>query len=388
MKQFIKYTIRLVMFVCVSFFVYACEQDPKFKIYDYPVPVVESISPTSGFVATQVVITGSDFGNRVEAVKVFFGDIQSTKVVDCKNNRLVVEVPENAVSGNVSLQIFNKKVDNIGHYTVLPTPRVTAMSTPSGSGIAAVGEIVTIYGENFGVDANDITVSFNGSPAQFELLDESTILATTPEYQTGEVIVTVHGYKIVAGVMLNPDIKGDVTSFYLKNYQQPFDGEGAASGDWSKARDWNQNEASLNPSGCRQKDKGGDTFLCFQCGWGKQAIADGKIWQATTLRPGEYVLEVSYVSTYFPNSDENALYAVMLPGNSEEAIPDVKDIKSSEGYSVAFDNWSANKNDIKEGTMTLNLTIDKPTEMVFGFLMNVQSKDTYFKVSGIKLTLK
>ena len=40
-----------------------CEQDPKYRVYDYPVPVVESIYPTDGYVTTQVVITGTDFGD-------------------------------------------------------------------------------------------------------------------------------------------------------------------------------------------------------------------------------------------------------------------------------------------------------------------------------------
>ncbi len=124
---------------------------PKYRVYDYPVPVVESIYPTDGYVTTQVVITGTNFGDRAEAVKVFFGEAQSNKVLDCKNNRLVVEVPETAVTGNLSLQIYNKKVENIGHYTVLPTPRVITVTSDSedGEGVADTGDKVTITGENF-----------------------------------------------------------------------------------------------------------------------------------------------------------------------------------------------------------------------------------------------
>ena len=103
---------------------------------------MESIYPTDGYVTTQVVITGTNFGDRAEAVKVFFGEAQSNKVLDCKNNRLVVEVPETAVTGNLSLQIYNKKVENIGHYTVLPTPRVITVTSDSedGEGVADTGK--------------------------------------------------------------------------------------------------------------------------------------------------------------------------------------------------------------------------------------------------------
>lgn len=386
MKHLFKYTFRLAVLACVSTFFAGCEQDPKFRIYDYPVPVVEDVFPADGFVATQLVITGANFGNRSEAVKVFFGDVPSTKVLDCKNNRLVVEVPETAVTGNLSLQIFNKKVDDIGHFTVLPTPYVIAMRSVSGSGMAAIGEEVTIIGENFGTDETDISVSFNGSPAEFRLVDESTIIATTPEYETGEVTVTIHGYTIVAGVMLNPDIKGDVTAFYLKNYKQPFVVEGPEV-EWSQARYWNQNAASLNPTGCRQA-QGGNTFLTFQKGWKKTFIENGKVWQAIKLRKGTYELEVFYTETNFPNQDENAFYTVLVPGTDETAIPDVEDVESitaNGGYYVAFSDWGANP---AEGKMSVKFTVEETQDMVLGFLMNVKTENRYLKVKELKLTLK
>lgn len=390
MKILFKYTFRLAMLACVSASFSGCEQDPKFRVYDYPVPVVEKIYPTDGFVTTQVVITGTNFGDRTEAVKVFFGGAQSTKVVDCKNNRLVVEVPETAVTGDLSLQIYNKKVENIGYYTVLPTPRIIAMNSETGGGMADAGEKVTIIGENFGTDESDISVSFNGTSAQFKLVDESTIIATTPEhYETGEVTVTIHGYTLVAGVMLNPNVKGDVTSFYLKNYKQPFLAEGAVSGDWSDARYWNQNAASKNPTGCRQAQANKPVYLAFQNGWGKSVITNGKVWQTTTLRAGTYALEVFYSSTKLPNSDNNAFYTVIVPGTDDTAIPDVENvanITAAGGYYTAFTDWSGNTE--KEGTLTTEFTLDESMEMVIGFLMNVASKDTYFKVTEVKLTLK
>lgn len=81
MKFLFKYTFHLAILACVSALFSGCEQDPKYRVYDYPVPVVESIYPTDGYVTTQVVITGTDFGDRAEAVKVFFGEAQSNKVL-------------------------------------------------------------------------------------------------------------------------------------------------------------------------------------------------------------------------------------------------------------------------------------------------------------------
>ena len=163
-----------------------------------------------------------------------------------------MEVPETAVTGNLSLQIYNKKVENIGHYTVLPTPRVITVTSDSedGEGVADTGDKVTITGENFGTDPSDISVSFNGTPAEFELVDESTIVATTPaDYKTGNVTVTIHGYTMTGSAMFNPNSKGDVTVLYLQNYKQPFakaNDENWKNGEWWTPAVWNQNAASFN----------------------------------------------------------------------------------------------------------------------------------------------
>lgn len=397
MKQLFKYTFRLAVLACVVLMA-GCEQDPKFRVYDYPVPVVENVYPANGFVTTQLVITGTNFGDRTEAVKVFFGDVQSKKIVDCKNNRIVVEVPETATTSDLSLQIYNKKVENIGHYTVLPTPRVitTLSNSDFGSNVADTGDKVTISGENFGTDASDISVDFNGTPAEFELVDENTIIAIAPEgYVTGNVIITVHGYAMTGGAMFNPNSKGDVTVLYLKNYQQPFASEEDNPGDWSIPMYWNQNAASMNPSGCRQYVKNGNlTFLCFQRGWGKNAMTNGKIWQSANLLKGTYTMEVTYDTSWFPNSGGNSLVAMIVPGADENAIPALDELASiteKGGAYTVFDDWSYSedgKQVLISGKFTVELTVDESKDMVIGFLVTVGTNDTYFKVTSVKLILQ
>ena len=41
MKFLFKYTFHLAILACVSALFSGCEQDPKYRVYDYPVPVVE-----------------------------------------------------------------------------------------------------------------------------------------------------------------------------------------------------------------------------------------------------------------------------------------------------------------------------------------------------------
>ena len=52
MKFLFKYTFHLAILACVSALFSGCEQDPKYRVYDYPVPVVERIYPTDGYVTT------------------------------------------------------------------------------------------------------------------------------------------------------------------------------------------------------------------------------------------------------------------------------------------------------------------------------------------------
>jgi IPT/TIG domain. len=393
MKHLYTYSFHLTVLVCLSALLLGCEQDAKYRVYEYPMPEVTEMYPTDGYVTSQVVITGTNFGDRAEAVKVFFGAVQATEILMCKNNRIVVEVPETAVSSDVSLQVYTNKLENIGHYTVLPTPVIISMESDNedGSSVADAGDIVTIIGKNFGTDASDISVSFNGTPAEFTLVDGQTIRAVTPDgYETGNVTVTIHGYDLTAGAMLNPNSKGDVTVLYLENYKQPFASEEENPGDWSKPVGWNQNAASLNPTGCRQQ-QGTNTFLTFQRGWGKNAVTDGKVWQAVHLRKGTYTMEVTYAETYFPNSDNNALYAVIIPGTDDTAIPNVEDIASVTdlgGVCVAFDNWNPDANAVSGTMVTPAITLDEAADVVIGFLMTVGSSNTYFKVTDVKLVLK
>lgn len=57
-----------------------------------------------------------------------------------------MKVPENATSGEVTLQVWTNEVGTIGQYTVLPTPYVESMQSDNnaGTGIAEPGNKITI----------------------------------------------------------------------------------------------------------------------------------------------------------------------------------------------------------------------------------------------------
>lgn len=391
MKHLMKNAFGLFALAMVITLFSACEQDPQLKKYEYPMPEVTGMTPNVGYVSSQVVITGTNFGDRTEPVKVFFGGVQATKVLMCKNNRIAVEVPGDALSGDVTLQIWTNDAGVIGQYTVLPTPYVISIrsNNEAGTGVAEKGDIITISGENFGTNQDDVEVSFNGTPAaSVTLVDENTITAVTPEhYLSGNIIVTVRGYAMTGSSMFNPNIKGDVTAVYLTNYKQPFMAEEAQMGDWNTPLGWKQNPALLNPTGCLQKDKAGLTTFTFQNGWGKNPYRNGKVYQPVKLRKGSYKLEAYYSGSYVPSGD-NHIFMVAARGTDDTAIPEVDNIATLDGYKAEFTDRSSGGSDLKEGVLTLSFTLDENTDMVIGFLSTVQTKDSYFKVTEFKLNLE
>lgn len=378
----------------------ACEQDPQIKKYEYPAPEVAGMSPTIGYVSSQVVITGTNFGDRTEPVKVFFGGVQATKVLMCKNNRIAVEVPEGATTGDVTMQIWTNDAGVIGQYTVLPTPFVESVLSDNvlGTGVAEEDDLVTISGKNFGTDVNDIEVSFNGTPAkEVRLVDETTIEAVTPrDWISGNIIITIRGYAMTGSALFNPNAKGDVTSVYLKNYKQPFtkaNDESWKNGEWWTPADWIQNEISFNAdngahvSGMQYKPAEGYT-LAFQHGWQKNKYANGKMYQQVTLRPGTYKLEVTYA--YTKVLDGNFVAAFMAKGTQESDIPNTDQISALDGMKGVYAQYQTSSTDNASGKLvTQSFALNKETDVLIGFLTTMNNGDnSYFKVTEVKLILE
>lgn len=401
MRNILKSIITLPVIAVIATLLNGCEKDANFKMYDYPMPKVEKIFPTSGYVKSELLITGTDFGNQSEPVRVYFGGVEADTVLMCKNNRIVVEVPENAITGEVDLKIWNNEVKNIGTFTVFPTPQILSIASENneiGSNVAAAGDKVNIKGTGFGTDASVISISFNGTPAEFTLIDDENITTTAPEgYVSGNVIMTINGLEIIAGAMMNPASKGDVSIFYFKNYKRPFvqidyiEGQ-AGDGTMAIPMGWEVNPAAksyVNRGAQNSNDKVGGMFprsnaLGMQTGWGgagsASSINNGKMYQSFTLPTGKYRLEVTYTEC---NTEENETRIVLIKGNE---LPDMNNIDNNANKIVSghFKGVGATEEPKKE-TFTFELT--EETEVTFGFVANF-GNTKYFKVSDIKLILE
>src|SRR5205809_4237037 len=104
-----------------------CEKGPQFTAYTYPAEQVSALSPSIGFPSQSVTITGKNFDTLKGAVKVWFGGIAATKIVSVNPTQIVVQVPANAVSGKVGVQVWTTKTDSVGIFSVLPSPSVTTV---------------------------------------------------------------------------------------------------------------------------------------------------------------------------------------------------------------------------------------------------------------------
>lgn len=196
MKQLVKNALCLLTLVCAILIIFSCEQDAILKKYVYPMPEVTQIYPTRGYVTQPFTILGSNFGDRTEPVKVFFGGVPVKKVISCKDNCIVVEVPEDAIDGEVTLQVWTNPVISVGNFEVHSLPSITSITSNNehGTAVAAPGDEVVIIGTNFGANKDKVSVSFNGTAATVESVEDNRIVVITPDdYESGEVTVTKIG---------------------------------------------------------------------------------------------------------------------------------------------------------------------------------------------------
>ena len=144
-------------------------------------PTITSFSPSSGTIATQVTISGSNFAG---ATSVAFNGTSASFAID-SNTQIRATVPAGATTGKISVTNAAGTATSLQNFTVLIPPTITSFTPTSG----AVGTQVTISGNNF-VGATGVT--FSGAAASvFTVLSNNQVLATVPTgATTGKIGVT------------------------------------------------------------------------------------------------------------------------------------------------------------------------------------------------------
>lgn len=149
-------------------------------------PNISSLYPNAGLVGSTVTITGTDFG--VSPGSVSF-DGTTAVSTSWSTTQIVVTVPANAKSGNVSVTASGV-TGTAAYFTVLGAPVITSISNYA----AAVNAPVTITGNGFGGVPGSSTVTVNGVQATTTTWTATSIVLQMPAgAATGPVIVSVLG---------------------------------------------------------------------------------------------------------------------------------------------------------------------------------------------------
>ncbi len=177
---------------------------PAMYLYDFPVPELTGISPSSGSTTggTVVTVTGSGLAG---ATAVQFGGVPGKGLNVIDNNQLTVVSPPNS-PGTVGLTVVNPDHtgSSAGSASVFrydtPVPRLTGVSPSSGTD--AGGTPVTLTGSGFN---GTKVVTFAGKPATgLNVTDDSHLTVITPAHSPGSVPISITN-TLGEGGSLGPD---------------------------------------------------------------------------------------------------------------------------------------------------------------------------------------
>jgi hypothetical protein len=150
------------------------------------IPVITSLSPTSGLAGASVTINGTNFGTSQGTSTVTFNGTAATPTSWSATN-IAVPVPIGSSSGNVVVTVGGAASSGTP-FTVLPS--ISSLSPTIGP----VGTPITITGSGFGPTQGTSTVTFNGIAATPTSWSTTSIAVRVPAgATTGSVIVTVGG---------------------------------------------------------------------------------------------------------------------------------------------------------------------------------------------------
>ncbi len=379
----------------------SCQPEYVADIYTYPEQTVTGMSPEIGYPGINVTITGKDFGNLKDAVKVYFGGVMATNVVSCEDTKIVVQVPANAVSGNVSLKIWTHTTDSIGAFTALPAPAITSVVSSNTINNVAFPEVdtVTLNGVNFGTDASKPVVSFNGTVAPIVTITDTKITVLAPAgFATGFVTVTMGGITISGTpAIINPTGAGDITPYFLAN-TGAIDAQGggfgfdvdSGTGRWrTLSKPWISNSAAMNKSGIggwgKEQWNGREGYICWET-WGDTPVDNGIIYQPTSmaLPAGSYTITLNYYSE--TQTDSSVYFEVAAGGNG---IPNLANISTALASVMLYNGAVIGTTKPSfAGEATLNFTLSTSQVVSIGFLGNLKgraSNGNYFLGKWIKL---
>jgi hypothetical protein len=208
MKLLIKKSISFIMLTGMLILLGSCEEDAKFKTYEYPEFSVTDFSPVAARPTQEITINGSNFGTLKNAVTVYFNKIAvpQANILSVVDDKIIVTVPDNAeTTGKITVKVWQYTKDiTSSNFTFIPGGQISGVSPLFG----LEGDVVTITGKNFGTVKSDIKASFGGVDAEIVSVTDTQIQAKVPVGGiTGTLSVAIGMQKLDAAFFLVDAVK-------------------------------------------------------------------------------------------------------------------------------------------------------------------------------------
>jgi photosystem II stability/assembly factor-like uncharacterized protein len=169
-------------------------------------PTIASFTPTFGSPGTLVTISGANFDVNTGYDKVRINNIE-TKIVSATSDQLIVQVPEDATTGPISIEVGNHKVISLDNFCVGPlkpiivasglntsNPILTSSSTlgnqwflngnPISGATNKILNLVTV-----GIYTVQVTIDSYGCPSSFSDPFNSIITEVSTHLLSNELII-------------------------------------------------------------------------------------------------------------------------------------------------------------------------------------------------------
>ncbi len=151
-----------------------------------PIPVLASLSLTSGVPGSSVTITGSNFGSTQGSSMIQFG-LSPATVTAWSSTSITATVPTLYPGAVNVLVTVGGNLSNLLPYTVEAAPIITSLSPYSG----LAGSSITIKGSGFSSTMASNTVNFGSTTATVTNASTTSLTVTVPALSVGPANVSV-----------------------------------------------------------------------------------------------------------------------------------------------------------------------------------------------------
>ncbi len=174
---------------------------------------INSFSPTSGTVGTEVTISGTSFAPTAGDNSVTFAGNASATVTSASESSLNVTVPEGAQTGPITVEVGGESATSGTDFTVEEGQAELAINSFSPKS-GQVGSEVTITGAGFADTRSGNSVTFSGDAvATVESASSTELVVTVPDdAQDGPISLEVDGNAVTSSESFT--VEGEVPSVY------------------------------------------------------------------------------------------------------------------------------------------------------------------------------